>query len=76
MEKQAQILVAQMAAPKIVRMLMHAHPNIEMRALDVLTGRRVALSEGAEWNDDGRAIEDQASDEESEISDLFSDDDG
>ncbi|KAK0710363.1 hypothetical protein B0T21DRAFT_376472 [Apiosordaria backusii] len=76
MEKQAQVLVAQMAAPKIVRILTHTLPNIKMQAFDVLTGRNVTLSEGAEWDDDGEAIEDQVSDEESEISDLSSDDDG
>ncbi|KAF1979311.1 hypothetical protein BU23DRAFT_576932 [Bimuria novae-zelandiae CBS 107.79] len=59
MEKQAQDLVAQMAAPKIVRILTHALPSIEMRAFDVLTGRNVTLSEGAEWDDDGEAIEDE-----------------
>jgi hypothetical protein len=75
MEKQAQVLVAQMAAPKIVRILTHALPSIQMRAFDVLTGRNVTLSEGAEWDDDGEAIEDEVSDEESEISDLSSDDD-
>ncbi|KAF2801185.1 hypothetical protein K505DRAFT_190426, partial [Melanomma pulvis-pyrius CBS 109.77] len=58
MEKQAQVLVAQMEAPKIVRILTHALPNIEMRAFDVLTGRNVTLSEGVEWDDDGEAIED------------------
>ncbi|EAT87603.1 hypothetical protein SNOG_05212 [Parastagonospora nodorum SN15] len=76
MEKQAQVLVAQMAAPKIVRILTHALPSIEMRAFDVLTGRNVRLSESAEWDDDGEAIEDEVSDEESEISDLSSDEDG
>ncbi|KAF2679297.1 hypothetical protein K458DRAFT_422337 [Lentithecium fluviatile CBS 122367] len=69
MEKQAQVLVAQMSAPKIVRILTHALPSIEMRAFDVLTDRNVILSEGAEWDDDGEAIED-------EVSDLSSDDDG
>lgn len=45
MAKQAQDLVAQMEAPKIVRILTHALPSIEMRAFDVLTGRNVRLSE-------------------------------
>ncbi|KAI1459773.1 hypothetical protein F4805DRAFT_53118 [Annulohypoxylon moriforme] len=74
MEKQAQVLVGQMAAPKIVRILTHALPSLEMRAFDVLTGRNVKLSEGAEWDDDGETIEDQVSDGEPET-DLFSDDD-
>jgi hypothetical protein len=76
MEMQAQVLVAQMAVPKIVRILAHALPRIEMRAFDVLTGRNVTLSEGAEWDDDGEANEDEVSDEESEIADLSSDNDG
>ncbi|KAH4902994.1 hypothetical protein HBI56_121510 [Parastagonospora nodorum] len=76
MEKQEQVLVAQMAAPKIVRILTHALPSIEVRAFDVLTGRNVTLIEGAEWDDDGEANEDEVSDEESKISDLSSDDDG
>ncbi|KAF1956408.1 hypothetical protein CC80DRAFT_446315, partial [Byssothecium circinans] len=58
MEEQAQVLVAQMEAPKIVRILTHAPPHIEMRAFDALTGRNVKLSEGAEWDDDGEVIED------------------
>ncbi|KAF1835637.1 hypothetical protein BDW02DRAFT_597127 [Decorospora gaudefroyi] len=72
MEKKAQDLVAQMAAPRIVRIVTHALPSIEMRAFDVLTGRHVRLSGGAEWDDDGEAIEDEAEEEESEISDLSS----
>ncbi|KAH7356025.1 hypothetical protein BKA66DRAFT_515753 [Pyrenochaeta sp. MPI-SDFR-AT-0127] len=75
-EKQAQDLIAQMAAPKIVRILTHTLPSIKMRAFDVLTGRNITLSEGAEWDDDGEAIEDEVSDEESEISDLSSDGNG
>ncbi|KAH8690405.1 hypothetical protein GQ44DRAFT_720263 [Phaeosphaeriaceae sp. PMI808] len=76
MENQAQVLVAQMVAPKIVRILTHTLPSIKMRAFDVLTGRNVTLNEGAEWDDDGEVIEDEVSDEESEISDLSSDNDG
>ncbi|KAH7408756.1 hypothetical protein DE146DRAFT_743441 [Phaeosphaeria sp. MPI-PUGE-AT-0046c] len=76
MEKQARVLVAQMAAPKTVRMLTHGFPSITMRTFDVLNGKNLTLSEGAEWDDDGEAIEDELSDEELEISDLSSDDDG
>jgi hypothetical protein len=77
MEEQAQVLVAQMAAPKIVRILTHALPSlsIRMRAFDILTSRSLALSEGAEWDDDGEAIEEEVLDEESKISDLSSDND-
>ncbi len=72
MKKQSQLLVAQMAAPKIVRILTYA-PNREMKAFDVLTGRNVTLNEGADWDDDGETIESGVSDEESEILRLSSD---
>lgn len=72
MEEQARVLAAQMAAPEIVRVLTHALPSMEMRAFDVLTGGNVRLSEGAGWDDDGEPVEDDVSDEESEISDLSS----
>ncbi|KAK3988712.1 hypothetical protein QBC44DRAFT_97930 [Cladorrhinum sp. PSN332] len=75
LEKEAQVFVTHMVAPKMVRILTHALPTMEMRAFDVLTGRNLKLSEGAEWDDDGEVIEDPAvSDAESEISDLSSDD--
>jgi hypothetical protein len=74
LERQAQALVAQMAAPKIVRILTHALPSFEMRAFDVLTGKNVKLGEGADWDDEGEVIEDKESDAESEIPDLSSDD--
>lgn len=76
MEKQAQDLMAQMAAPKIVRILLHALPSMDLRAFDVLAGRIVTLNEGAEWDDDGKFIEDEVLDDESEISDLSSDNGG
>lgn len=75
-QKQAQVLVAQMAAPKKVRILTHAQLNIEMQAFDVLTGRNLALGECAEWDGDGKVIDEEESDEESEISSLDWDNDG
>lgn len=76
MEQQARVLVDHMAAPKTVRILTHAFPSFEMRAFDVLTGKNIMLSEDAVWDDVSEAMEDQESDEESEIPDLSSDDDG
>ena len=67
--------MGQMAALKLVRILTHTYPNCELLALDVSTGKRVKLSEGVEWNDDGEDIEDDVSDEESEIPDISSDGD-
>ncbi|OAL05120.1 hypothetical protein IQ06DRAFT_333335 [Phaeosphaeriaceae sp. SRC1lsM3a] len=65
MERQAQVLMAQMENPKVVRILMHTMPRCEMRAFDALTGRYVKLAEGADWDDDGEAVEDEVSDEQS-----------
>ncbi|KAK4201545.1 hypothetical protein QBC40DRAFT_278086 [Triangularia verruculosa] len=50
LEEQARVLVAQMAAPKMVRILTHVPPRkeIEMRAFDALTGRYIRLREGAD----------------------------
>jgi len=64
MEKQAQALVPQMAAPKMVRILTHALPKVGLRAVDVLAGTTVRLREGAAWDEDGEAIEDDLSDED------------
>jgi hypothetical protein len=72
MEKQARVLVTQMAAPRMVRILTHVLPNIKTLAYDVLTGKSVQLSEGAEWDDSGEVIEEQVSDEKSQVSDLSS----
>ena len=58
-----------------MRILTHVCSNANLRAFNALTGSNVMLSEGAEWDDDGEAIEDEVPDEESEISDLSSDDD-
>jgi hypothetical protein len=58
MENQAQILVTQMAAPKMVRILTVEIPDFSMRAFDVLTGRTVKLDQDAKWDDDGEVIED------------------
>jgi len=75
LEEQAKLLVAQMEAPRIVRILTHTLPSFKMHALDILTGKTLVLNEGADWDDDGEAMKDESSDEESEIPDLSSDDD-
>ncbi|KAK4168743.1 hypothetical protein QBC43DRAFT_309597 [Cladorrhinum sp. PSN259] len=63
MESQAQVLVTQMAAPKMVRILTHTDPDIQMQAFDGLTGRRIKLSKGAEWDDDGEYSEEKVADQ-------------
>lgn len=54
MEDQAQAL-----AMKMVRVINHALPQMELQWLDVSTGRRMALATGMAWEDDGKTIEEE-----------------
>ena len=72
LEYQAQVLAAQMAAPKCVRVLTHDVPFMTMRAFDVLTGKSVVLHEDAEWDDDGIVIEGELEDQEARFHALRS----
>ncbi|KAK4160663.1 hypothetical protein QBC43DRAFT_303581 [Cladorrhinum sp. PSN259] len=80
LEKQAQTLVAYMAAPKMVRILTHVPHPMALRAFDALTGRTIQLGEGEGWGGEGEAIggEDGSDDEseESEIASLDWEEDG
>lgn len=55
--KQAQILTAQMAAPRMVRILRHTRSSAgdlpRVLAFDVLTGKTLELSERAGWGEEG-----------------------
>ena len=62
-EDQAQALAAHMVSPKIIRVLTHTVPNV-----DVLTGKYMKLAEEMTREDDGKTIEDDL-DLESESSD-------
>ncbi|KAK2753265.1 hypothetical protein FQN54_007956 [Arachnomyces sp. PD_36] len=53
-EEQARMLIEQMAYPRTVRVLSHKFPSLELQSLDVLTGKRMTLSDGAAWDEDGR----------------------
>ncbi|TQV91788.1 hypothetical protein IF1G_09373 [Cordyceps javanica] len=80
LQKQAESLVPRMATPKTLRILTHLLPTIEIRSLDVLTGKTMILDDNAAWDQDGRFPE-EFSASESELSDdalaafLDSDDD-
>jgi hypothetical protein len=53
----AQALVAQMAAPKTVKILTHTrYPEYAMQAFDVLTGKEVKLGRGIGWYEDGMGL--------------------
>ena len=56
-ERQVASLVSQMHKPKTVRILSCAYPSMETVALDVLTQRRMALSEEADWNAEGKLLQ-------------------
>jgi len=68
LEEQAKALAVHMNSPKVVRVLSHSLPHIEVRSLDVLTGKRMALADEMAWDDDGVTVEED-SDAESEIED-------
>ncbi|KAF2462814.1 uncharacterized protein BDR25DRAFT_122562 [Lindgomyces ingoldianus] len=65
-EDQAEALAAHMVSPKIIRILTHTLPQLEMRSLDVLTGKCMKLADDMAWEDDGGTVQDD-SDLESEI---------
>jgi len=56
-EEQAQALAVHMAYPRIIRILTHSLPQLEMQSLDVLTGRRMILADGMAWENDGKNVE-------------------
>ncbi|WEW60422.1 hypothetical protein PRK78_005908 [Emydomyces testavorans] len=75
-EKQAATLTTLMSSPVRVRVLYHNVPSIEMRSFDVLTGKRMALTDDADWEDDGESESDEDLDQqrdlfESDSSDSF-----
>jgi hypothetical protein len=75
MEKHAQVLANQMAAPKIVRVLTHTFPYRQLNAFDALTGQTFKLSHDArvhrDWDADEETIEDEPESEaEVETDDL------
>lgn len=67
-EDQAEALIPHMVSPKIIRILTHSLPQLEMRSLDVLTGKCMKLADDMDWEDDGKTVDDM-SDSESEILD-------
>ncbi|KAI1776490.1 hypothetical protein F4818DRAFT_439889 [Hypoxylon cercidicola] len=56
-EDQAKALAARMASPKTIRILTQTFPYIDMRSLDVLTGKSMILADDMAWEDDGKTIE-------------------
>ncbi|KAI1740918.1 hypothetical protein F4680DRAFT_418108 [Xylaria scruposa] len=71
-QEQAQALAAQMASPRIVRVLTHSLPQFETRSSDVLTGKTMVLDDGMAWDEDGKTVTDD-SEPESELPDDWFD---
>jgi hypothetical protein len=63
MEQQARLLAAQMAAPKMVRVLYHdlRGPDAKLHAFDVLTQNTILLGGDAEWGDEGEILTEESS---------------
>lgn len=45
-EEQGEALAAHMKSPKIIRILAHSIPQLEIRSLDILTGKCMVLADG------------------------------
>lgn len=67
-EEHAGLLIEQMPYPRIVRVLSHEFPSLKLQSLDVPAGKRMALPNGAAWDEDGET-EYGDSGEESDFSD-------
>ena len=64
-ETQAKALVPKMTSPKVFRILTHSFLHLEPLSYDVLTGKRMKLTEEMAWEDDGEIVEDGSDGEES-----------
>jgi hypothetical protein len=53
MTEQASSLAAQMASPKLVRIITKSYPDGKSSYLDVLTGKKMMLEETADWDEEG-----------------------
>ncbi|KAK2599070.1 hypothetical protein QQS21_005476 [Conoideocrella luteorostrata] len=69
MESRARELVHIMKNPRIVRIVSHTYPDLEMRSFDALTGRRMVLASAVPWDADGEEVEEGAT-----AQDLFDSD--
>lgn len=59
-----------MTYPRIVRVLSHEFPSLELQSLDVLAGKCMVLPDGAAWDEDGQTEHrDSGQESESDFSD-------
>lgn len=54
MEGQLHVLLGQMSCPRKVRLLYQFLPDLDLRSLDVITGKVMTLTDDMAWEDDGQ----------------------
>ncbi|KPM41360.1 hypothetical protein AK830_g5177 [Neonectria ditissima] len=59
MEAHARGLAARMSKPRIVRVLSHTFPGLDVHSFDALVGHRMVLEPAAAWDADGEVMQDQ-----------------
>ncbi|KAI1913464.1 hypothetical protein LOZ12_005254 [Ophidiomyces ophidiicola] len=64
---QAKALSALMAYPQKVRILTHKLPGFEIRSFDVMTGKSMILPNNLTWGDDGKIVNEEDPDQDSEF---------
>lgn len=74
MESHAREFVLALNNPRLVRILWHTFPGLDLHSFDVLTERRMILAPGAPWNADGEEIEDRVVEQDLFESDSSSED--
>ncbi|CAM1501084.1 Fc.00g102460.m01.CDS01 [Cosmosporella sp. VM-42] len=73
MENQATKLSLLMKTPRLVRVLSHEFPSLEVYTFDALTQRRMKLAADSAWDSDGEVVVENDSSEEEDLSDISDD---
>lgn len=72
MERQATTLSARLCNPRMVRVISHTLPSLDIIAYDAITGKRIHLKNNVEWDAEGEVVAEARSDGgEDEDTDLF-----
>lgn len=72
MERQATMLAARLCKPRMVRVISHTPPSLDMIAFDAITGKRTQLKSNVGWDAEGEVVGEARSEVgEDEDTDLF-----
>ncbi|KAK1762841.1 hypothetical protein QBC33DRAFT_480848 [Phialemonium atrogriseum] len=66
-ENQATTLLRQMSNPRMVRVISHEVPSLGISAFDAMTGQRVRLGDGIEWDADGEVVDESDWEDETDL---------